>query len=81
MADRKNLAFVNIFSTIYLTNISVRVLNWLTRLLNLSNILSKFCICKYFQHMTITGSIYAVLIIAVERERAILHPLKVEKRN
>ena len=30
-----------------------------------------------FQHMTITGSIYAVLIIAVERERAILHPLKV----
>ena len=32
-----------------------------------------------FQHMTITGSIYAVLIIAVERERAILHPLKVTK--
>ena len=31
--------------------------------------------------MTITGSIYAVLIIAVERERAILHPLKVKKTN
>lgn len=29
------------------------------------------------KHMTITGSIYAVLIIAVERERAILHPLKI----
>ena len=31
--------------------------------------------------MTITGSMYAVVIIALERERAILHPLKVRTRS
>ena len=34
------------------------------------------CFLFPYQHMAITGSIYIVLIIALERQRAILHPFK-----